>query len=131
MVEIKSMSSTWKNTMASGFLGLVLASGFALAQSKDSSPGTKTTNSNVGQVTVGQEMTVTGCLSKEAKEKNEYLISAENGRTWGLKSNSVKLADHLNHKVTVTGKVTKKGHEGNEAGDLKVSNLQMISQSCQ
>jgi len=85
----------------------------------------------VGQVTVGQEMTVTGCLTKEAKEKNEFLISGEDGRTWGLKSTSVKLADHLNHKVTVTGKVTKKEHEGKEAGDLKVSNLQMVSQTCQ
>ena len=118
------MSFTWKSTMCNGILGLVLTSGFASAQSK-------ATNANVGQVTVGQEMTVTGCLTKEAKEKNEFLISGEDGRTWGLKSTSVKLADHLNHKVTVTGKVTKKEHEGKEAGDLKVSNLQMVSQTCQ
>jgi hypothetical protein len=57
------------------------------------------------------------------------MIKDEEGRTWGLKSSSVKLADHMNHKVTVTGKVTKKGHES-ETGDLKVSNLQMVSTTC-
>jgi hypothetical protein len=75
-------------------------------------------------------MTVTGCLTKDAKEKDEYVIRGEDGKTWGLKSTSVKLADHLNHKITVTGKVTKEGHE-NEAGDLNVSDLKMVSESCQ
>jgi hypothetical protein len=46
----------------------------------------------------------------------------EDGKTWGLKSNSVKLADHLNHRVTVTGKVTKEGHE-TEAGDLSITGV--------
>src|SRR5438874_12988215 len=78
----------------------------------------------------GQTITTTGCLTKEAKEKNEYMITGEDGKTWGLKSNSVKLADHLNHKVTVTGKVTKEGHK-DEAGDLDVTNLTMVSQTCQ
>jgi len=68
-------------------------------------------------------------LTQEAKEKNEYMITGEDGKTWGLKSHSVKLAQHLNHKITVTGKVTKEGHES-EAGDLDVSNLTMISESC-
>lgn len=125
------MSVTWKTTVARGFLGIAFTCGFAFAQSAGSSQATKATNSNAGPVTVGQEVTATGCLTKEAKEKNEFLITGEDGRTWGLKSSTVQLADHLNHKVTVTGKVTKKEHEGNEAGDLKVSNLQMISQSCQ
>ena len=78
----------------------------------------------------GQTMTVTGCVQKDTKEKNEYLITGEDGKTWGLKSSSVKLADHVNHKVTVSGKVTKEGHE-NEAGDLNVSDLKMVSTSCQ
>jgi len=124
------MFVTWRNTISSGFLGLALTCGFAFAQSNGPQT-TKATSANAGTVTVGQEVTATGCLTKEAKEKNEFLITGEDGRTWGLKSSSVKLADHLNHKVTVTGKVTKKEHEGKEAGDLKVSNLQMISQSCQ
>ena len=77
---------------------------------------------------VGQTKTVTGCLQKE--EKSEYLITGEDGMKWGLTSSTVKLADHLNHKVTVTGKVTKGGHES-EAGDLNVSSLKMVSQACQ
>ena len=78
----------------------------------------------------GQTMTVTGCLKQEPKEKNEFLITGEDGKTWGLKSSAVKLGAHLNHKVTVTGKVTKGGHES-EAGDMNVSNLEMVSTSCQ
>ena len=78
----------------------------------------------------GQTMTVTGCVRKDEKEKNEYLITGDDGKTWGLKSSSVKLADHLNHKVTITGNVTKEGHE-TEAGDLNVSDLKMVSTTCQ
>ena len=102
----------WRSTIAGGFFGLELTCPFAFAQSNDSSHATKVTKLNVGSVTVGQEVTATGCLTKEAKEKKEFLITGEDGRTWGLKSSSVNLADHLNHKVTVTGKVTKKEHEG-------------------
>ncbi|PWU04066.1 MAG: hypothetical protein C5B51_17535 [Terriglobia bacterium] len=79
---------------------------------------------------VGQNMNVTGCLQKQEKEKNEYRITGEDGKTWGLKSTSVNLADHLNHTVTVSGKVTKEEH-GQETGDVNVTSLKMISQSCQ
>ena len=84
---------------------------------------------NKGAKMTGQTITATGCLTQEPKEKNEYLITGEDGKTWGLKSNTVKLSDHLNHKVTITGKVTKGGH-GNEAGDMNVSDLKMVSESC-
>jgi hypothetical protein len=100
-----------------GTIGLGLNVGFGFAKDK------------AAKMT-GQTMTVTGCLKQEPKEKNEYLITGEDGKTWGLKSRTVKLSEHLNHKITVTGKVTKGGHES-EAGDLDVSNLQMVSQSCQ
>src|SRR5215470_50896 len=45
--------------------------------------------------------TVTVCLQKE-DDANEFAIT-DNGKSYGLKSDSVKLADHLGHKVTVTG----------------------------
>src|SRR5437016_9998951 len=106
--------------MLTGVAGLVLMCGPAQADPKAKS----------GPKITGQTMTVTGCLKQEAKEKNEYLITGEDGKTWGLKSRSVKLSEHLNHKVTVTGKVTKAGHES-EAGDLNVSDLKMVSQTCQ
>ena len=76
-----------------------------------------------------QNMTVTGCLTQDANEKNEYLVKGEDGKTWGLKSQRIKLNQHLNHKVTVTGKVTKGAHES-EAGDMNVSTLKMVSDSC-
>jgi hypothetical protein len=115
-------------TIATGVFGVAMAIAPAQAQS---SGNNKVANSKADEVSIGQDMTVTGCLTKDQKEKNEFLITGEDGRTWGLKSSSLKLSDHLNHKVTVTGKVTKKEHEQKEAGDLKVSNLTMISTNCQ
>ena len=105
--------------LMTGAIGVALTCGLApRADSKNKAP--KTT---------GQTMTVTGCLAKEPKEKNEFLITGEDGKTWGLKSTNVKLGEHLNHKITVTGKVTK-GEHGSEAGDMNVSNLKMVSETC-
>jgi len=91
-------------------------------------PRAESKNKGGAKIT-GQTISATGCLTKEAKQKNEYLIPGEDGKTWGLKSNNVKWNDHLNHKVTVTGKVTKGGH-GNESADVNVSDLKMISDTC-
>ena len=82
--------------------------------------------------------TVTGCLQK-GDEANEYSITDTQGKTYGLHSSTVKLGEHMGHKVTVTGKV--KPEEENEAGerhqgnkkevaDLEVTNLKMVSESC-
>lgn len=114
------MTHKHSTAILTGALGFALAFGFTpRAESKD----------KAGAKITGQTITATGCLTKEAKEKNEYLITGEDGKTWGLKSNTVKLSDHLNHKVTITGKVTKGGH-GNEAGDMNVSDLKMVSETC-
>jgi hypothetical protein len=113
------MNHKHSTAILTGVFGLALAFGLPpRAESKD----------KVAKIT-GQTITATGCLTKEPKEKNEYLITGEDGKTWGLKSNTVKLNDHLNHKVTVTGKVTKIEH-GNEAGDMNVSDLKMVSDTC-
>jgi hypothetical protein len=118
--EVWKMMHKYSIPILTGALGLTLAFGLTpRAESKD----------KAGAKITGQTITATGCLTKEAKEKNEYLITGEDGKTWGLKSNTVKLSEHLNHKVTITGKVTKGGH-GNEAGDMNVSDLKMISESC-
>src|SRR6267154_419017 len=50
----------------------------------------------------GAKATVTGCLQK-GDEANEFSITGEDGKTYGLRSSSVDLAKHLGHKVTVTG----------------------------
>src|SRR5947207_1553889 len=107
------------SAMLAGVIGLALTCGLLQAQKNDSA--------NRSAKMVGQNVTVTGCLQKEEKEKNEYLITGPDGKTWGLKSSSIKLGEHLNHKVTVTGKVTKDAHE-KETGDLNVRNLKMVSQ---
>src|SRR5262245_1419201 len=114
------MMQKFSSVLATGAVGFGLLVGIAnRADSKD----------RPAKIT-GRTMTVTGCLKQEPKEKNEYLITGEDGKTWGLKSNTVKLSEHLNHKVTVTGKVTKGGHES-EAGDMNVNNLKMVSETCQ
>ena len=91
--------------------------------------------------TAGKEMSVTGCLQK-GDQANEYSITAADGKTYGLRSTSVNLSNHLNHKVTVTGKTmkqenAKEGREGEgrqgkeEQEHLNVTNLKMVSTSCQ
>ena|ERR1700680_1878377 len=86
--------------------------------------------------------TVTGCLQK-GDEAGEFSITGEDGKTWGLRSTSVKLDQHLGHKVTVTGSAThetkaeekKEGQVENAASkaeyaDLTVTSLKMVSDSC-
>jgi hypothetical protein len=86
--------------------------------------------------------TVTGCLQK-GDEAGEFSITGEDGKTWGLRSTSVKLDQHLGHKVTVTGSTThetkaeekKEGQVENAASkaeyaDLTVTSLKMVSDSC-
>ena len=85
------------------------------------------------------DVTVTGCLAK-GDEANEFSIKGEDGKTYGLYSaKGVKLADHLNHKVTVTGVATKERGEGKEKKEagrkeesehLRVTNLKMVSTTC-
>ncbi len=90
----------------------------------------------------GQSMTATGCLQK-GQESGGYYLTDENGKTWELMGSG--LAAHVGHKVTVTGTQTQesKSHEtkvesaekaeagGNQYSDLKVTNLKMVSDSCQ
>jgi len=82
--------------------------------------------------------TVTGCLQK-GDEANEYSITDPQGKTYGLRSSTVKLSEHMGHKVTVTGKVkqeegneAEEKHQGNkkEVADLEVTSLKMVSESC-
>jgi len=93
-----------------------------------------------------QSQTVTGCLQK-ADASGEFSITGEDGKTWGLRSTSVKLDQHIGHKVTVTGSTThesaktekaeekKEGQVENAASkaeyaDLTVTSLKMVSDSC-
>ena len=86
--------------------------------------------------------TVTGCLQK-GDQPDEFSITGEDGKSWELRSSTVKLADHVGHQVTVTGSPTretkaeekKEGQvenaaEKKELGELRVTSLKMVSQSC-
>jgi hypothetical protein len=92
------------------------------------------------------KVTVTGCLRK-GDSADEFAIAGEDGMTWELRSKTVKLDEHVGHTVTITGvrhQETKaeeakeekteakesKEAEAKEAGDLRVTNLKMVSDSC-
>jgi hypothetical protein len=45
------------------------------------------------------EITLTGCLQK-GNSADEFAITGENGKTWELRSGTVKLAEHVGHTVT-------------------------------
>jgi hypothetical protein len=90
--------------------------------------------------------TVTGCLQK-GHEPGELSITGEDGKTWDVTSKSIKLDEHVGHQVTLTGSAhseskaqekaeqKKEGHVEKAAGkeeygDLRVTDLKMVSESC-
>lgn len=125
----------------------------ALAQysTKPSDDQAKQDNANAaaqekqGQKSTSDTKTVTGCLQK-GDEPEEFSITGKDGKSWELRSSTVKLADHVGHTVTVTGPITreskaeesKEKKEGQmekasgkeEYGELRVTNLKMVSQTC-
>ena len=46
----------------------------------------------------------TGCLQR-GDDANEYNLTANDGGTWEIKSDSVKLGEHVGHTVKVVGVV--------------------------
>ena len=90
----------------------------------------------------GNTVTATGCL-EQGQEQGGYYLTDNNGKTWELTGSG--LAKHVNHTVTVTGSEMQRpdsqeskvmSSEKSEAGgsqysDLKVTDLKMVSNSCQ
>jgi hypothetical protein len=92
--------------------------------------------------------TLTGCLQK-AEDAKEYNLTTKDGGTWEVKSDSVKLAPHVGHTMTITGVVSNatlhgvkedakseaKEHgvdkDSTEHGHMTVTNAKMVSDSCQ
>ena len=116
-------------------LSILLA--FALALGAYGTP-----KASAQEKTAGGKTTITGCLQK-GDEPGEYSITAEDGKTYGLRSKTVKLSEHLGHKVTVTGKLRAESAEKEkgeaeehqkkdaaEAGDIRVTSLKMVSDTC-
>ena len=94
--------------------------------------------------------TITGCLQK-GDQPDEFTITGDDGKTWGLRSGGkVNLPEHIGHKVTITGSpmreskaeekkekaeekkegTMEKAAEKHEYGDLRVSSVKMVSDSC-
>jgi hypothetical protein len=109
----------------------------------------------VGQITAQDETkpthkktrTLSGCLQK-GEDANEYNLTTKSGGSWEIKSDSVKLEEHVGHAVTVTGVVAHhkehamkedakeemKEHgmdkDAKEHGHMTVTNLTMVSETC-
>jgi hypothetical protein len=123
----------------------LLVSVVALAQDTMSQDTTKT----AAHKTASHTKTVTGCLQK-GDEPGEFSITGKDGKTWGLRSTTVKLDQHVGHEVTVTGsphreskaeqkaEKTEENKEGQmekasgkeEYRDLRVTSLKMVSETC-
>jgi len=91
--------------------------------------------------------TLTGCLAKSDDAKEFNLVTGKGG-TWEIKSDSVDLAPHVGHTVTVTGVVANAEMHGmkedakeeakehgmdkkaEEHGHLTATALKMVSDSC-
>jgi hypothetical protein len=117
--------------MASIVLTL-LVSLTALAQDTTAKPSDDQSNTKA----------VTGCLQKGG-QPYQFSITGEDGKSWDLRSTTVKFADHVGHQVTVTGSPARetKAEEKKEGqvesaarkeelSELRVSSLKMVSESC-
>jgi hypothetical protein len=90
----------------------------------------------------GKATTITGCLAK-GDEPGEFHLTTDDGKRYELRSDQVSLAGHVGHKITVTGTSVKESEENEreenerrgaaenkEAGNLQVTKVQMVSDSC-
>lgn len=89
--------------------------------------------------------TITGCLQKGVESNGGFFLISTQGKHWELYPDSgVSLAEHVGHKVTVTGTVAHRSAEqekvsqpsekqemqGKKHADLQVTGLKMVSESC-
>jgi hypothetical protein len=126
-----------KVKIAMTFIALfIFAGATALATAQDT---TKTTHKKT--------RTLTGCLQK-GDSSNEYQLTTAKGGTWEIKSDTVKLGNHVGHTVTITGvlpnatlhgvkedaKAEAKEHgvdkDSTEHGHMTVTHLKMVSDGC-
>lgn len=87
-------------------------------------------------------MTVTGCLQK-GTQPGEVTITGADGKSYDLRSDTLKLAPHIGHQVTVTGTASpetkveekkegqvEKASSKEAIGNLSVTDVKMISETC-
>jgi hypothetical protein len=76
--------------------------------------------------------TATGCLMKVGAS-DAYTLTDENGKTWGLRSSSVKLEPHVGHTITVTGTIPTGEPSGNDTSPqnhLVVTKVEKVREDC-
>jgi len=118
--------------------GLILASLCTWALAQDATSDSKSKSDT---------RTITGCLAK-GDDANEYMLTTKDGDTWELKSTVASLSDHVGHTVAATGVVehakmhnlkedtqeaakdTGATKKNKEHGHMKVTDVQMVSNSC-
>jgi hypothetical protein len=117
---------------------VMLGSGRTLAQGTGSNTESKS-----------DTRTITGCLSKQDASSKEYRLTANDGSTWEVRSETVPLAGHVGHTVTATGVIknatahnlkedakgaTADAHlkkDNFEHGHMTITDLKMVSGSCE
>jgi tetratricopeptide (TPR) repeat protein len=96
----------------------------------------------------GRKRTITGCLMK-GDEADEFTLAGSDGSTWELSSSKsrVDLSNHVGHAISATGVVSHTkmdnmkedakteakdtGMTNSNHGHLAVTDVQMVSESCQ
>lgn len=75
--------------------------------------------------------TVSGCLSKRSGDV--FLLTDENGKTWDLRSKTVKLDKHVGHTVSATGTIAKENTNGPDTSPqnhLLVTKVETLRNDC-
>jgi hypothetical protein len=127
-----------KSKLNAMFLFLVLATmGTSLMWSQD----------NDNSKSKADIRTINGCLSQGDSAK-EFMLTADDGSTWEVRSSVVSLEKHVGHSVSATGVVSNAtahnlkedakdaAHDAgmkknnSEHGHMKITDLQMVSESC-
>jgi hypothetical protein len=115
-----------------------LTTAWAIAQDSDTDAKSK-----------GEVRSITGCVTK-GPSATEFLLTASDGSTWEVhNNNAIDLTSHLGHTIKAKGVVSNtKMHNmkedakgaatdagmkkhGAEHGHLKVTDVSMVSESCQ
>jgi hypothetical protein len=115
-----------------------LTTAWAIAQDSDTDAKSK-----------GEVRSITGCVTR-GPSANEFLLTASDGSTWEVhNNNAIDLTSHLGHTIRAKGVVShSKMHNmkedakdvakdtgvknnNTEHGHLKVTDVRMVSDSCQ
>jgi len=115
-----------------------LTTAWAIAQDSDTNAKAK-----------GEVRSITGCLTR-GPSANEFLLTASDGSSWEVhNNNAIDLVSHVGHTVKAKGVVSHSkmhnmkedakdvvkdaGMKNNttEHGHLKVTDVRMVSESCQ